>query len=264
MDINSINNYISTLNNPTSLQLEKSLSSSKIVNNNKDALNVNINEYNKKRDELSLSVQSLNNGIGMTNVAQNAIEKQQNNLTNIQDKLEIIDTYENKNDIKQSINDELRSFNQTAYETKYNKESLLTLDYYDEKSTIDISTKTSNFSIEKPNTATIANEIFETINNSNLNDTNALNEVVVKVDNSVKQLQNTYDNFKDLENKLETSAKETIQEQVTLFNENKINKNKDFEKDSADFSKSNITSNMGYLAASQANIVQEQSVRLLS
>ncbi len=264
MDINSINNNISTLNNPTSLQLEKSLSSSKIVNNNKDALNVNINEYNKKRDELSLSVQSLNNGIGMTNVAQNAIEKQQNNLTNIQDKLEIIDTYENKNDIKQSINDELRSFNQTAYETKYNKESLLTLDYYDEKSTIDISTKTSNFSIEKPNTATIANEIFETINNSNLNDTNALNEVVVKVDNSVKQLQNTYDNFKDLENKLETSAKETIQEQVTLFNENKINKNKDFEKDSADFSKSNITSNMGYLAASQANIVQEQSVRLLS
>ena len=264
MDINSINNNISTLNNPTSLQLEKSLSSSKIVNNNKDALNVNINEYNKKRDELSLSVQSLNNGIGMTNVAQNAIEKQQNNLTNIQDKLEIIDTYENKNDIKQSINDELRSFNQTAYETKYNKESLLTLDYYDEKSTIDISTKTSNFSIEKPNTATIANEIFETINNSNLNDTNALNEVVVKVDNSVKQLQNTYDNFKDLENKLETSAKETIQEQVTLFNENKINKNKDFEKDSADFSKSNITSNMGYLAGSQANIVQEQSVRLLS
>ena len=68
MDINSINNNISTLNNPTSLQLEKSLSSSKIVNNNKDALNVNINEYNKKRDELSLSVQSLNNGIGMTKV----------------------------------------------------------------------------------------------------------------------------------------------------------------------------------------------------
>jgi hypothetical protein len=264
MDVNSINNNISTLNNPTSLQLEKSLSSSKIVNNNKDALNVNINEYNKKRDELSLSVQFLNNGIGMTNVAQNAIEKQQNNLTNIQDKLEIIDTYENKNDIKQSINDELRSFNQTAYETKYNKQSLLTKDYYDEKNTIDINTKTSNFSIEKPNTATIANEIFETINDSNLNDTNALNEVVVKVNSSVKQLQNTYNNFKDLGNKLETSAKETIQEQVTLFNENKISKNKDFEKDSADFSKSNIRSNMGYLAASQANIVQEQSVRLLS
>ena len=264
MDVNSINNNISTLNNPSSLQLEKSISSSKVSKNNKDALNLTINDYNKKRDELSLSVQSLNNGIGMTNVAQNAIEKQQNNLTNIQDKLEKIDTYQNKNDIKQSINNELRSFNQTAYETKYYRESLLTIDYYDEKSTIDISTKTSNFSIEKPNTPIIANEIFEMVNNSDLNDSNALNNVVAKVETSAIQLQNTYDSFVDLENKLERNAKETIQEQVTLFNENKINKNKNFEKDSADFSKSNITSNMGYLAASQANIVQEQSVRLLS
>ena len=141
MDINSINNNISTLNN-SSLQLEKSTSSSKVASNSKDALNLTINEYNKKRDELSLSVQSLNDGIWITNVAQNAIAKQQNNLTNIQSKLETIDTYENKNDVKQSINDELRSFNQTAYETKYKKESLLSIDYYDEKSTIDVNTKT--------------------------------------------------------------------------------------------------------------------------
>lgn len=263
MDINSINNNISTLNN-SSLQLEKSTSSSKVSTTNKDALNLSINEYNKKRDELSLSVQSLNDGIGITNVAQNAIAKQQNNLTNIQSKLETIDIYENKNDVKQSINDELRSFNQTAYETKYKKESLLSIDYYDEKSTIDINTKTSNFSIEKPNTPVIANEIFETVNNSDLNNADVVNDIVTKVADSSKQLQNTYDQFAELGNKLETNAQETIQEQIDLFNGNKINKNKDFQKDSADFSKSNITSNMGYLAASQANIVQEQSVRLLS
>ena len=264
MDINSINNNIANLNNSSSLQLEKSTSSSKVSNTSKDALNLTINEYNKKRDELSLSVQSLNDGIGITNVAQNAIAKQQNNLTNIQSKLETIDTYENKNDVKQSINDELRSFNQTAYETKYKKESLLSIDYYDEKSTIDVNTKTSNFSIEKPNTPVIANEIFETINNSDLNNEDALNQAVTKVAISVNQLQTTYDSFTDLGNKLETNAQETIQEQIDLFNGNKISKNKDFQKDSADFSKSNITSNMGYLAASQANIVQEQSVRLLS
>jgi uncharacterized coiled-coil DUF342 family protein len=264
MDVNSINNNISTLNSSSSLQLEKSTSSSKVLNNGKDALNLSINEYNKKRDELSLSVQSLNDGIGITKVAQNAISKQQNNLNNIQSKLETIDTYENKNDIKQSINDELRSFNQTAYETKYKKESLLSIDYYDEKSTIDVNTKTSNFSIEKPNTPIIANEIFETINNSDLNNTDVLNEIVTKVADSSNQLQNTYNQFTDLGNKLETNAQETIQEQVDLFNGNKINKNRDFQKDSADFTKSNITANMGYLAASQANIVQEQSVRLLS
>jgi flagellin-like hook-associated protein FlgL len=264
MDINSINNNISTLNNPSSLQLEKSTSSSKISKSRKDALNLTINDYNKKRDELSLSVQSLNDGIGMTNVAQKAISKQQDNLTNIQNKLETLDNYNNKNDVKQSINEELKSFNKTAYETTYKKESLLSINYYDEKNTIDINTKTSNFSIEKPNTPTIANEIFETVNNSDLNNENAVNQAVTKVASSVNQLQNTYDNFTDLGNKLETNAQETIHEQVSLFNENKLNKNKDFGKDSADFSKNNITSNTGYLAASQANIVQEQSVRLLS
>jgi flagellin len=264
MDVNSINNNISTLNNSSSLHLEKSSSSSKINSSSKDALNLNINDYNKKRDELSLNVQSLNNGIAASKIAQNSIEKQQEYLSNIQDKLEKISNYEDKNDVKQSINQDLRSFNQIAYETKFNKESLLVVNNYDEKTSIDVNTKSSNFSIEKPNTATYANEIFETVNNSNLNDPNALNGVISKVANSAIQLQNTFEEFTEFGNRLETSARETIKDQINLFNENKYNKDKNFGNESSDFSKSNVNANVGYLAASQANIVQEQSVRLLS
>jgi flagellin-like hook-associated protein FlgL len=264
MDVNSINNNISTLNNSSSLHLEKSSSSSKINSSSKDALNLNINDYNKKRDELSLNVQSLNNGIAASKIAQNSIEKQQEYLSNIQDKLEKISNYEDKNDVKQSINQDLRSFNQIAYETKFNKESLLVVNNYDEKTSIDVNTKSSNFSIEKPNTATYANEIFETVNNSNLNDPNALNGVISKVANSAIQLQNTFEEFTEFGNRLETSARETIKDQINLFNENKFNKDKNFGNESSDFSKSNVNANVGYLAASQANIVQEQSVRLLS
>jgi flagellin len=43
-----------------------------------------------------------------------------------------------------------------------------------------------------------------------------------------------------------------------------MNKDRNFGQDSTDFSKTNVSVNMGYLAASQANIVQAQSVRLLS
>ncbi|MBU0924533.1 hypothetical protein KKG81_06570, partial [bacterium] len=235
-----------------------------INSSSKDALNLNINDYNKKRDELSLNVQSLNNGIAASKIAQNSIEKQQEYLSNIQDKLEKISNYEDKNDVKQSINQDLRSFNQIAYETKFNKESLLVVNNYDEKTSIDVNTKSSNFSIEKPNTATYANEIFETVNNSNLNDPNALNGVISKVANSAIQLQNTFEEFTEFGNRLETSARETIKDQINLFNENKFNKDKNFGNESSDFSKSNVNANVGYLAASQANIVQEQSVRLLS
>ena len=265
MDVNSINNNnISTLNSSASLQLERSSSTNKVNNTPKDALNLNINDYNKKRDELSLNVQSLNNGIAASKIAQNSIEKQQEYLINVQNKLEKITNYEDKNDIKQSINEDLRSFNQIAYETKFNKESLLVVNNYDDKTSIEVTTKNSNFSIAKPNTATYANEIFEAVNTSNLNDPNALNGVVNKVASSANQLQNTFEEFTEFGNRLETSARETIKDQINLYNENKFNKDKNFGKESSDFSKTNISANLGYLAASQANIVQEQSVRLLS
>ena len=263
MDINSINNNISTLNTSSSLHLEKT-SSSKAINKSEDSTNLYINEYNKKRDELSLNVQSLNEGIAVTKIAQNSIEKQQDYLKNIQTKLENANSYENKNDLKQSINEDLRSFNQVAYETKFKRESLLSTDYYDEKTTLDVNTKNSNFSIEKPNTPTYANEIFELANKSDLNNPDSLNEVSSKVNASSNQLQNTYDKFTEFGNRLEYSARETIKEQVDLYNENKINKDRNFGKESIDFSKTNVNANMGYLAASQANIVQAQSVRLLS
>ena len=80
----------------------------------------------------------------------------------------------------------------------------------------------------------------------------------------INQLQSIYDQFTEFGNKLEYSARETIKEQVNLYNENKTNLDKNFGKESSDFSKTNVNSNLGYLVASQANIVQAQSVRLLS
>jgi flagellin len=264
MDVNSISNNISTLNTSSSLVLERTGSSKAVNNKSEDSTNLYINDYNKKRDELSLNVQSLNEGIAISKIAQNSIEKQQSYLSNIQTKLENNDSLKNKNDLKQSINEDLKSFNQIAYSTKFKSENLLATDYYDEKTTIDINTKNSNFSIEKPNTPSYANDIFELSNNSDLNNPEALQTLSSKVQSSSNQLQNIYSDFSELENNLKNSAKNTIQEQLNLYNENKMNKDRNFGQDSSDFTKTNVSSNMGYLAASQANIVQEQSVRLLS
>ena len=265
MDVSAINsNSISGLNNSSSLQLEKSTNSGKINDSQKEALNLNIKDYNKRRDELSLDVQSLNDGIAITKIASNAIEKQQNYLNNIDNKLSNMENFKDKNDVKQSINDDLRAFNQVAYETKYKRESLLVNNYYDDKTTIDITTSSSSFSIQKPNTASIANEIFETSNSTNFNNPENVNEFKNKISSSSNLLQNTYEQFTDLGNKLEESAQNSIKSQIDLYNENKINKDRNFGKESSDFSKNNIIANSGFLAVSQANIVQEQSVRLLS
>lgn len=265
MDVNAINsNNISGLNNSSSLQLERSSSAQKIGDSKKDALNLNISNYNKRRDELSLDVQSLNDGIAITKIATNAIEKQQNYLKNIDEKLSNIENFKDKNEIKQSINEDLRSFNQVAYETRYKREALLVNDYYDDKTSIDISTSTSSFSIPKQNTTSIANEIFEISNNNDLNNPLKLEDLTNKVASSSNLLQNTYEQFTDLGNKLEESAQNSIKNQIDLYNENKTSRNINFGKESSDFSKANVIANSGYLAASQANIVQEQSVKVLS
>lgn len=264
MDVNSINSNISTLNTSSSLNLDKVSSSKSVSKISEDSTNLYINEYNKKRDELSSNVQSLNDGIAVTKIAQDSIDKQQSYLKNIQTKLENADSYQNKNDLKQSINEDLRNFNQVAYDTKYKRENIIASNYYDDKATIDVNTKNANFSIEKPNTPTYANDIFELSNSSDLNNPEALQALSSKVQNSFNQLQNTYDKFTEFGNRLEYSARETIKEQVDLYNENKTNKDRNFGNDSTDFSKTNVNANMGYLAASQANIVQAQSVRLLS
>ena len=244
MDVNSISNNISTLNPSSSLNLER-VSSSKSVNKiSEDSTNLYINEYNKKRDELSLNVQSLNEGIAITKIAQNSIGKQQEYLGNVQTKLENANSYEDKNDLKQSINEDLRNFNQIAYETKFKRENIIATDYYDDKKSIDINTKSANFSIEKPNTPTYANEIFELSNNSDLNNSTDLEQVTSKVRTSSNQLQNTYDDFTEFGNKLEFSAKETIKAQVDLYNVYTIIKDRNFGKESNDFSKTNVNANI--------------------
>ena len=83
------------------------------------------------------------------------------------------------------------------------------------------------------------------------------------VSSSMEKLENTFNQFDNFSNQLKNIAKEDISKQFELYNE-KSTENINFGKEANDFSKTNINANVGYLAAAQANIVQEQSVRLLS
>ena len=165
-----------------------------------------------------------------------------------------------KNDLKKEINEDLRAFNQVAYSTSYKQESLLVQNYYDEKDSIEVTTSDNTYSMPKPNVANVANNLFETINNFDLNNATNVQEAVNLIDASKTALSELANNFENFSKELEEKANEKLQEQNNSLFKNSI----DFGKEIQDFSKSNINANAGYLAASQANIIQEQSVRLLS
>lgn len=260
MDVNNINNNINTLNTSNAaINLERSNSSNKVDRIEEEGLALTINQYNQRRDELSLSVQAFNDGIAVSKTAQNAIEKQTEYLKNIQDKLENIGNLEDKNEIKQSINEDLRNFNQIAYETKYKSQNLLVQENEDDNS-FSVNTQNSSFSLAKPSTPNYANNIFEAVNNFDLNNPESVNNALGQVNGSLEQLQTNYSQLEEFGKQLEDSARQAIKDQINLYNNKQIN----FGAESSDFSKSNISANVGYLVASQANIVQEQSVRLLS
>lgn len=268
MDVSGINNNInSELTQLSSQQQANRTSSSQEISKSDDFLKLSVAEYNTKRDELSQSLQAYNEGIGVTKVAQNGLEKQQDFIKNIENTLTKVRDDESftadKNSIKNDLNKELLNFKNTAADTKYKRESLLAQDMYEDKE-ISISTREAYFSIEKPNTPDIAVELSNEIAQSDFNNPEALQNTINKVSSTQNQLQNLTDEFTDLGNKLEDSAKVSIKDQIDLSNQNKVNANVNFGKEMTDFTKSNIQANVGYLAASQANIVQEQSVRLLS
>ncbi|WP_198305253.1 hypothetical protein [Arcobacter vandammei] len=261
MDINQINNNSLTgLNNNSQLQLNRSNISQKVENLVSDELSLNISNITKQRSEFSSNIQSLNDGIAISKIATNAIEKQQDYLNNIQTKLENIDILDNKNDIKQNINEDLRAFNKISYETNYKKESLLVQNYYDESQDIQINTSGQNFSIPKPNVSNFANQIFESVNNSDLNNpTNVINSKQL-ITGISEELNNISNNFNNFSKELEAKVNDSIKEQNNNLYKNSI----DFGKETTDFTKANISINAGSLIASQANIIQDQSVRLLS
>ena len=65
MDINAISSTSISSLDTSSIQLDKTQAKSAIDTSSKSALNLNISEYNKKRDQLSLDVQSLNDGLAI-------------------------------------------------------------------------------------------------------------------------------------------------------------------------------------------------------
>jgi flagellin len=269
MDINSINNNINPLNNSGNIHLEKSASNEAVDSVDKgSSLALSINEYNKRRDELSLDVQNLNSGIAASQISQNGLNKQQEIVSNIKNQLQEAFDSEveatNFVELRQEVNSQLKEFNEISYETKFNNQNLLNVEYYDEENSIDISTVDDNFSIERPNTPEFANEIFETINGVDLSDKPVLENALNRVEETSNKIQNIVDNFTEFGNRLESAAVETLNEQQNLYAQNVQKQQVNFGKESNDFSSSNVQINSGYLVASQANIVQEQSVRLLS
>ncbi len=237
-----------------------------IIDEKNDALKVSITEvYNKKRDELSHSLRNLNEGIAATQISVNALGKQQENLQNIGTsliKLENSGDYENKRfETAQEISDQLNEYNQEADNARYNKKLLLDDQYGDE--IINVVTQSKNFQVNGVNTKAISQDLVNNLQSNALSSSSDVNSALGNVEEALKKSRTFSEDFSQMNGEMKQVARGTLNEQINLLKENTKLKELDFGSDFSDFSKTNITTQLGNLAASQAHIIQEQTSKLL-
>ena len=264
MDINNIN-QVNNLGN-VSTQTTHNVNNTKAVSSNdKDASNVAIKDLTQgDRNTLSLTLKTLNEGIATSKIAQDALQKQAELLSTLTNKLEKKDTnnltQDQQDDIKKAIVMSLQNFNEIAQNTKFNNNSLLNKD----EQYLNIVTNNASFSIEMPNTTQISDSLITSFRQTDLSNPESINQL----SNALKQFESSINNstkeFQSVEKSLQTVAKDTIQDQLKALESKAVSNNINFGQEMLDFSKTNVTSQLGFLVSSQANTVQAQSVRLLS
>lgn len=264
MDVNNIN-QVNNLGNVSTQTTHNVNTTRAVASNDKEASNVTIKDLTQgDRNTLSLTLKTLNEGIATSKIAQDALQKQAEVLNTLTSKLEEKNTnnltQEQQDDIKKAIVMSLQNFNEIAQNTKFNNNSLLNQD----EQYLNIVTNNASFSIEMPNTTQISDNLITSFRQTDLNNP----ESITEFSNALKQFESTVNNsvkeFQSVEKSLQTVAKDTIQDQLKALESKAVSNNINFGQEMLDFSKTNVTSQLGFLVSSQANTAQAQSVRLLS
>ncbi|RXJ82722.1 hypothetical protein [Arcobacter sp. F2176] len=268
MDVNNLTNVSNVgVNNIPKQYVDKARFNGSVnAVDNEDALKVSIHEvYNKKRDELSHSLRNLNEGIAITQISMNSLSKQQDNLKNIGNALVKLDSsgdYENKRfETAEEISNQLNSYNQEAEKARFNKKLLLDDQYGDE--IINVVTAEKDFKITGVNTKEISQTLVNSLQSNSLSSSEDVNSALENLDTALSKSEAFTENFSKMNNEMKQVARGTLNEQINLLKENSKLKDLSFGSDFNNFSKTNIMSQLGNLAASQAHIIQEQTSKLI-
>ena len=258
MEVNNINPSVNNLQGLNSnIPLERTQSSSNIQESDQDSYNLSISALLKHdKSNLAIGLEESNTALAISKITLNTLEKQNTILDKIENTLENKDdNILNQEDI-QNIKTLLNDFSLNTQNTKFDNKNLFTADY--EENTILLSTEDDSIEIQKADLNTIVSNLK--IQANDLPDTEDHFKALIKESKEIIQSYNK--NFEEIESSVKEQASNSINNENKLLLENSSFKNINFANEVKDFSKTNISANIGLVAA-QANIVQEQSVRLL-
>lgn len=219
-----------------------------------------------EKSALSQSVENMNSGIALSNIAQGGLSQQQELLETI--KTETLKanngtmSEEDREIIGQQINKYIEQYDNIANSTTYNGNTLLKTDdtASDDISIVD---NESTIEMEKADTTSISDSLKALMSDFSTN-VNSRNSLLETLDQGINELSSYQSDFGSASNALEASARNSISTETQIATAQSTVMDIDYSKEVNDFSKTNLLSQIGLMMQSQANAVQGRSINLLS
>ena len=266
MEVNNIStqNNLNNLNNVSSGNIERLATATSITKAADDASSLLISDaLESQRSELAQSVQNLNEGIAMSQIAESGLMEQKNILESIREKtlqaMNATTSAEGRDAIKNEIQKSINQFNMIAQQTRYNDQELL--NQTGGNNTISISTSTSAYNINVADTTSVTGRMDGLLDNFTFED---MGKMLEAVDQGMRDIDTFSSDYASTSVAMESSARNTISEQINLSRANSALRDVDFGAEITDFNKTNVIAQVGYMVAAQANVIQDQSIKLLT
>ena len=264
---NNTNNTNKTLNKiAAGIELNK-------ASDNASALSI-YTQLNADSNSFGKAVENTNNGIAMMNIADGAMNEQSKILDEINQKMLQASTSTTSNEGREAILKDvqalMKNFDNIASQTNYNGESLL------QQSANDTTPSNSfNFQIgidgsDNLNTQSIQSnsqglnlESIQNFSAENFTASDASN-FLSNISDAMTQLNNYRSEVASSSNQLESANRNIVQQMINTSAAASEIGATDYARESSNFSKQNLFSQIGSYTVSQANVNQQTVLRLLT
>jgi flagellin-like hook-associated protein FlgL len=212
---------------------------------------------------LAQSLKKINDGLMITSLVEQGVDKQtkllENIKTTLKDSLQDYKIDIDKNQLKTDILHSLEQATNLAQDLQYNGKQLLTNSGDD---SVEIATMTQTYTIRVPETKKILTELSDFISKTDFTNEN-LDAIILRLNNDISRLNQSKSDFTNTQKQLIEHAKTSIADQAKQTMQKGQVQQRNYNVEVAEFSKANINNVAGHLVASQANIPQAHGMKLL-
>lgn len=218
-------------------------------------------------NSLSQTIDNATSGIAMANIAQSGMNEQQNILDQINtltvQAMDSTTSQEGRDAIAKQINKYIEQYDNIAEQTDYNGTQLLKSSGDSTLDDLSISGEDEIVNMSAADTTSISDKLRSHMSDFATNK-DSRQALLDSMSDNMSQLSSMQSDFGSASNALQSSVRNYMTNRTNVANAESVIRDLDYTNGIADFNKTDIQSQAGYLVQAQANASQSRVLGLLS